>query len=66
MLVLEFNKYGILAKKDFYNKENMKELNLQKLLLKTKYVKKILYAAFCPVLDKKCNLEENKVKVNVQ
>ena len=30
VLVLEFNKYGILAKKDFYNKENMKELKFTK------------------------------------
>ena len=30
VLVLEFNKYGILAKKDFYKKENMKELRFTK------------------------------------
>ena len=30
VLVLEFNKYGVLAKKDFYNKENMKELSFTK------------------------------------
>ena len=30
VLVLEFNKYGILSKKDFYNKENMKELKFTK------------------------------------
>ena len=28
VLVLEFNKYGVLAKKDFYNKEDMKKLSL--------------------------------------
>ena len=27
VLVLEFDKYGILSKKDFYNKENMKKLS---------------------------------------
>ena len=30
VLVLEFNKYGVLAKKNFYNKENMKELKFTK------------------------------------
>jgi len=30
VLVLEFNKYGVLAKKDFYKKENMKELRFTK------------------------------------
>ena len=30
VLVLEFNKYGVLVKKDFYNKENMKKLNFTK------------------------------------
>ena len=30
VLVLEFNKYGVLAKKDFYNKENMKKLSFTK------------------------------------
>ena len=30
VLVLEFNKYGVLAKKDFYKKENMKKLRFTK------------------------------------
>ena len=30
VLVLEFNKYGVLAKKNYYNKENMKELKFTK------------------------------------
>ena len=30
VLVLEFNKYGVLAKKDFYNKEHMKKLSFTK------------------------------------
>ena len=30
VLVLEFNKYGVLAKKDFYNKDNMKDLKFTK------------------------------------
>ena len=29
-LVLEFDKYGILNKKDFYNKENMNQLTFAK------------------------------------
>ena len=30
VLVLEFNKYGILVQKDFYNKENMEKLKFAK------------------------------------
>ena len=30
VLVLEFNKYGILVKKEFYNKENMKKVKFTK------------------------------------
>ena len=30
VLVLEFNKYGILQKKDFYNKESMKKITFAK------------------------------------
>tara|TARA_Y100000590_G_C15178263_1_gene810185 strand:- start:1 stop:450 length:450 start_codon:yes stop_codon:yes gene_type:complete len=30
VLVLEFNKYGVLIKKDFYNKENMKKVAFTK------------------------------------
>tara|TARA_B100000029_G_scaffold386889_1_gene382815 strand:- start:925 stop:1374 length:450 start_codon:yes stop_codon:yes gene_type:complete len=30
VLVLEFNKYGVLIKKDFYNKENMKKVAFSK------------------------------------
>ena len=32
VLVLEFNKYGVLSKKNFYNKENMKELKFTKVI----------------------------------
>ena len=30
VLILEFNKYGILSKKDFFNKEKMKDINFAK------------------------------------
>ena len=30
VLVLEFDKYGILKKKEFYDKENMKRINFAK------------------------------------
>ena len=30
VLILEFNKYGILSKKEFYDKENMKQINFAK------------------------------------
>ena len=30
VLILEFNKYGVLVKKKFYDKENMNEINFAK------------------------------------
>ena len=30
VLILEFDKYGVLKKKEFYDKENMKEINFAK------------------------------------
>jgi len=30
VLILEFNKYGILAKKEFYNKDDMKKISFSK------------------------------------
>jgi outer membrane protein assembly factor BamE (lipoprotein component of BamABCDE complex) len=30
VLILEFDKYGILAKKEFYNKDNMKKISFSK------------------------------------
>ena len=34
VLILEFNKYGVLSKKKFYNKEDMKEVNFAKAITK--------------------------------
>ena len=39
VLILEFNKYGILTKKEFFEKENMKKVNFAKAIIK-KDVKK--------------------------
>ena len=36
VLVLEFDKYGILKKKEFYNKDSMKKLSFAKLILEIK------------------------------
>ena len=32
VLILEFNKYGVLSKKEFYDKESMKEVNFAKVI----------------------------------
>ena len=34
VLILEFNKYGILTKKEFFDKENMKKVNFAKAITK--------------------------------
>ena len=39
VLVLEFNKYGVLSKKEFYDKESMKKVNFAKAITEN-YVRK--------------------------
>ena len=40
VLVLEFNKLGIVAQKDFYNKNNMKDIKFVKSITQNEYPKR--------------------------
>ena len=42
VLVLEFDKYGILKKKEFYNKDNMKKISFSKDITENELRKEIL------------------------
>ena len=53
VLVLEFNKYGILAKKDFYNKENMKELKFTKAITENEIRKENFIRSFLSSIRQK-------------
>ena len=53
VLVLEFNKYGVLAKKDFYNKENMKKLRFTKTITENEIRKENFIRSFLSSIRQK-------------
>ncbi len=46
VLVLEFNKFGILTKKDFYDKENMNQINFVKAITENEIKKENFIYSF--------------------
>ena len=61
VLVLEFDKYGVLQKKEFYNKDDMKRIKFAKTITENDLKKKILYMGFYLVLDKRWKPKRNKL-----
>ena len=61
VLILEFDKYGVLNKKEFYDKENMKEINFVKAITENDIRKENFIYSFYLVLDKKWNQEKNNI-----
>ena len=59
VLVLEFDKYGVLAKKDFYNKENMKELRFTKTITENEIRKENFVYSFLSSVRQKIQ-QKNK------
>ena len=53
VLVLEFDKYGVLAKKDFYNKKNMKELRFTKTITENEIRKENFIRSFLSSIRQK-------------
>jgi len=45
-LILEFDKYGVLNKKEFYNKENMKQINFAKAITENEVKKENFIYSF--------------------
>lgn len=56
VLVLEFSKYGILAKKDFYNKENMKKLKFTKKITENEIRKENFIRSFLSSIRQKMQI----------
>ena len=46
VLILEFDKYGVLNKKEFYNKENMKQINFAKAITENEVKKENFIYSF--------------------
>ena len=55
VLVLEIDNYGILKKKDFYNKENMNEIKISKETTKLGFRKKTFVYDFLSSMRQKVN-----------
>ena len=53
VLILEFNKYGVLSKKEFYDKENMKEINFTKAITKNDVKKENFIYSFLSSIRQK-------------
>ena len=53
VLILEFNKYGVLNKKEFYDKENMKKINFAKAITENDIRKENFVYGFLSSIRKK-------------
>ena len=53
VLILEFNKYGVLNKKEFYNKENMKQINFAKAITENEVRKENFIYSFLSSIRQK-------------
>ena len=59
VLVLNFDKYGIVSQKEFFSKDDMKKFNTHKWKLKILFQNKALFQLFYKALDKKCTEKES-------
>ena len=59
VLVLEFNKFGILAKKEFYDKEDMKQINFAKAITQNDIKKENFIYSFLSSIRQKMQQRRN-------
>ena len=59
VLVLEFNKFGILAKKEFYDKEDMKKINFAKAVTQNDIKKENFIYSFLSSIRQKMQQRKN-------
>ena len=59
VLVLEFNKFGILAKKEFYDKEDMKQINFAKAITQNDIKKENFIYSFLSSIRQKMEQRRN-------
>ena len=58
VLILEFNKYGILNKKEFYDKENMKKINFAKAITENDVRKENFIYSFLSSIRQKMEVKK--------
>ena len=57
VLILEFNKYGVLNKKEFYDKENMKKINFAKAITENDVRKENFIYSFLSSIRQKMDVK---------
>ena len=62
VLVLEFDKYGILKEKEFYDKENMQKVAFAKEITENEIRKENFVYSFLSSIRQKCNKKRNRIK----
>ena len=58
VLILEFDKYGVLNKKEFYDKENMKEINFAKAITENDVRKENFIYSFLSSIRQKMEVKK--------
>ena len=58
VLILEFNKYGVLNKKEFYDKENMKKVNFAKAITENDVRKENFIYSFLSSIRQKMEVKK--------
>jgi len=58
VLILEFNKYGVLNKKKFYDKENMKKINFAKAITENDVRKENFIYSFLSSIRQKMEVKK--------
>ena len=61
VLILEFDKYGVLNKKEFYDKENMKEINFAKAITENEVRKENFIYSFLSSVRQKMEAKKNNI-----
>ena len=58
VLILEFNKYGVLSKKEFYDKEDMKKVNFAKAITENDIRKENFVYSFLSSIRQKMEVKK--------
>ena len=61
VLILEFDKYGVLSKKEFYDKENMKNVNFAKAITENDVRKENFVYSFLSSIRQKMESKKNNI-----
>ena len=61
VLVIEFDKYGVVKSKEFYNKDSMKKINFEKSITENEIRKETFVYSFLTSIRQKMQLKRKKI-----